>query len=97
MFSVSAVGHDGSTANKLGHFAHSHAIIRIMDESTRDQIERTRRKMPDERVREGFRLFEQGRDYIVRSLEQTFPEMPLEELQRIRNRVIRQCKRWEIL
>lgn len=52
---------------------------------------------PDERVREGFRLFEQGRDYIVHSLEQTFPEMPLEEVQRIRDRVIRQCKRWEIL
>lgn len=71
--------------------------MRIMDESTREQIERARRMTPDERIREGFRLFERGRDYIVHSLEQTFPEMPLEEIQRIRDRVIRQCKRWEIL
>lgn len=71
--------------------------MQLMDESTREQIERARRMTPDERVREGFRLFEQGRDYIVHSLEQTFPEMPLEEVQRIRDRVIRQCKRWEIL
>lgn len=71
--------------------------MRNMDESTREQIERARRMTPDERVRECFRLFEQGRDYIVRSLEQTFPEMTLDEVQRIRDRVIRQCKRWEIL
>lgn len=71
--------------------------MRNMDESTREQIERARLMTPDERVRECFRLFEQGRDYIVRSLEQTFPEMTLEEVHRIRDRVIRQCKRWEIL
>lgn len=51
----------------------------------------------DERLREGFRLFEQGRDYIVGSLEQTFPEMSLEDVERIRDRVIRQCKMWGIL
>jgi len=68
-----------------------------MDVSTRQQIERARRMTPDERIREGFRLFEQGRDYIVRSLEQSFPEMLLDEVQRIRDRVIRQCKRWGIL
>lgn len=68
-----------------------------MDENFYQEVECARNMTPDERVREGFQLFEQGRDYIVRSLEQTFPEMTLEEVQRIRDRVIRQCKRWEIL
>lgn len=71
--------------------------MRNMDESSHQEIERARNMTPDERMREGFRLFEQGRDYVVRSLEQAFPEITLEEVQRIRDRVIRQCKRWEIL
>lgn len=71
--------------------------MRIMDENFYQEVKRARRMTPDERLREGLRLFEQGRDYIVRSLDQTFPEMTLDEVQRIRDRVIRQCKRWEIL
>lgn len=84
-------------ANILGHFAKLFAIMRNMDESFYQEVERARNMTPDERMREGFRLFEQGRDYIVHSLEQTFPEMTLEDVQCIRDRVIRQCKRWEIL
>jgi hypothetical protein len=68
-----------------------------MDESTRQQIERARRMTPDERFREGFALFEQGRDYIVHSIEATFPDMPSDDVQRVRDRVIRQCKYWGIL
>ena len=68
-----------------------------MDEAWHREVERARRMTPDERMREGFRLFEQGRDYIDRSIESTFPEMPADEVLRIRARVIRQCKRWGIL
>jgi hypothetical protein len=68
-----------------------------MDEITRQEIERARRMTPDERIREGFRLFEQGHDYIVRSIEEAFPEMPIDEVQHIRDRVIPQCKYWGIL
>lgn len=60
-----------------------------MDENFWREVERARRMTPDERIREGFRLFEQGRDYIVRSIESTFPDMPPDEVQRVRDRVIR--------
>jgi hypothetical protein len=43
-----------------------------MDAIFWEEIERARRMTPAERIREGFRLFEQGRDYIVGSLEETF-------------------------
>jgi len=68
-----------------------------MDEAWHREIERARRMTPDERIRESLRLFEQGRDYIARSIEEAFPEMPADDLQRIRDRVIRQCKYWGIL
>jgi hypothetical protein len=60
-------------------------------------VERARQMTPDERIREGFRLFEQGRDYIAWSIESTFPEMTPDDVHRIRDRVIRQCKMWGIL
>jgi hypothetical protein len=68
-----------------------------MDAKFWEEVERARRMTPDERIREGFRLFEQGRDYIVRTIEQSFPEMPPEDVQRIRDRVIRQFKMWGLL
>ena len=68
-----------------------------MDEAWHREVERARRMTPDERMREGFRLFEQGRDYIDHSIEATFPEMPADEVRRIRARVIRQCKYWGVL
>jgi hypothetical protein len=68
-----------------------------MDQSTREQIERARRMTSDERIREGFRLFEQGRGYIMRSIVATFPEMPADDVKRIRDRIIRQCKMWGIM
>jgi hypothetical protein len=68
-----------------------------MDDNFWKEVERARRMTPDERIREGFFLFEHGRDYIVRSIEATFPEMPADEIQRIRDRILRQCKMWGIL
>lgn len=50
----------------------------------------------DERLREGFRLFEQGHDYIVRSIQETFPEATEEDVQRIRDIVLRRARIWGI-
>ncbi len=50
----------------------------------------------DERLREGFRLFEQGRDYIVHSIQATFPDATPQEVQRIRDIVLRRVKAWGI-
>jgi hypothetical protein len=68
-----------------------------MDEHFWKEVELARKMTPDERVREGFRLFEQGCDYIVRSIEANFPEMHPNEVRRVRDRVIRQCKFWGVL
>jgi hypothetical protein len=68
-----------------------------MDEHFRKEVARARQMTPNERIREGFELFEQGCDYIVSSVEATFPEMRAKEVRRIRDRVIRQCKFWGIL
>lgn len=60
------------------------------------EVERARKMTPDERIREGFRLFEQGRNYIVNSIQTTFPEATPEEVQRIRDIVLRSVHRWGI-
>jgi hypothetical protein len=70
---------------------------RHMGDDWRNEIERARSMTPDERVREGLRLFEQGPEYIVRSIETTFPEMPAKDAQRIRDQIIRRCKFWGIV
>lgn len=51
----------------------------------------------DERIREGFRLFEHGRDYIVNSIRETFPDATNEEVERIRDIVLRRTRQWEII
>jgi hypothetical protein len=67
-----------------------------MDERFWQQVERARRMTPDERLREGFALFEQGRDYIVNSIRTTFPDATEEDVRRIRDIVLRNCKLWGI-
>jgi hypothetical protein len=68
-----------------------------MDAEWHRAIERARLMTPDERLREGFRLAEQGREYIVKSIRQTFPDASDEEVWRIRDIVIRRVKAWGIL
>ena len=67
-----------------------------MDDSFRQQIERARRMTPDERVREGFALFEQGRDYIIRRIQESFPDATEDDLDRILRFVLKRCKWWGI-
>jgi hypothetical protein len=69
----------------------------MMDERFRAAVERARLMTPDDRLREGFRLYEQGHDYIVSSIRTTFPEASDEEVFRIRDIVLRRCKDWGIL
>jgi hypothetical protein len=47
---------------------------------------------PDERVREGFALFEQGRDYIIRRIRETFPDATPEEVDIILRRILKRAK-----
>jgi hypothetical protein len=67
-----------------------------MDEKFWREVERARLMTPEERIREGFRLYEQGHDYIVSSIRTTFPEASDEEVFRIRDFVLRRCKDWGI-
>jgi hypothetical protein len=67
-----------------------------MDERFWQQIERARKMTPEERIREGFALFEQGRDYIVSCIRTTFPDATEEDVRRIRDIGIRRCKLWGI-
>ena len=67
-----------------------------MDEKFRQEIERARKMTPEERVREGFALFEQGSSCITKSIRDTFPNMSDEEVNRNLRIVIRRCKQWGI-
>ena len=67
-----------------------------MDERFLHDIERARRMTPEERILEGFRLFEQGQAYIMNSIRSTFPEATDEDVLRICRIVIRRCKIWGI-
>jgi hypothetical protein len=67
-----------------------------MDSNFREEIERARRMTPDERIREGFQLHEQGRDHIVKSIRETFPEAANEDVERIRDIVLRRARDWGI-
>ena len=68
----------------------------IPDERWRQEIERAKRMTPDERVREGFALFVQGRNYITRRIKECFPEATGEDIDRILTIVLMQCKFWGI-
>jgi hypothetical protein len=68
-----------------------------MDAEWHKAIERARLMTPDERLREGFRLAEQGREYIVNSIRHIFPDASEEDVRRIRDIVIRRVKAWGIL
>jgi hypothetical protein len=63
-----------------------------MDESFWREVERARRMTPDERVSEGFALFEQGRNYITDRIRQTFPDATPDEVDYIRRRVLKRAK-----
>lgn len=51
---------------------------------------------PDERIREGFALFEQGRDYIVRRVREFYPETTDDDVDQILRFVRKRCKWWGI-
>jgi hypothetical protein len=63
-----------------------------MDEHWRQEIERARRMMPEERISECFALFEQGMNYITERIHQTFPDATPEEVDYLRRRVLKRAK-----
>jgi hypothetical protein len=67
-----------------------------MDDAIWKETERATGMTIDERLREGFRLFEQGRNYIVNTVGETFPDATPEEVERIRDIVLRSVRRWGI-
>jgi hypothetical protein len=60
------------------------------------EVERARKVTPEERLREGFRLFEQGSNYITKSIRETFPEATDDGVLRILRIVLRRCREWGI-
>ena len=68
-----------------------------MDESFWQQVERAKEMTPDERIREGFRLFEQGRDYITTRIRSHFPDASEEEVRDIRQLVLRRADEWGVI
>jgi hypothetical protein len=67
-----------------------------MDERWHQEIERARRMTPDERVREGFALFDQGRNYILQCIRESVPEATDADVDRILTFVLKRCKWWGI-
>ena len=67
-----------------------------MDDSFRQQVQRARRMTLDKRVREGFALFEQGRDYIIRRIRESFPDATEDDVDGILRFVLKRCKWWGI-
>jgi hypothetical protein len=63
-----------------------------MDEHWREEIERARRMAAEERINEGFALFEQGMNYITERIQQTFPEATPEVVDYLRRRVLKRAK-----
>lgn len=62
-------------ANILGHFAKLFAIMRNMDESFYQEVERARTMTGEEKVRESLQIFERTARLMLDGLRDQFPEL----------------------